>query len=68
MRLAPVSLAEQDRQLLCHEDGSLTDCSEKIIGHTRMARFGHAKKLAGAVAWLAAPKSSSLGTGKNICR
>ena len=58
--------AEQNKKLLYHEDGSLTDRSAKILGHTPMARFGSAEELAGAVVWLAAPRASSFVTGQNI--
>ncbi|TWT31097.1 putative oxidoreductase UxuB [Posidoniimonas corsicana] len=58
--------AEQNRKLLYHEDGTLTERSAKIIGHTPMARFGAAEELAGAVIWLASPKASSFVTGHNL--
>jgi NAD(P)-dependent dehydrogenase (short-subunit alcohol dehydrogenase family) len=58
--------AEQNKQLLYHEDGSLTRRSTMIINHTPMARFGTAGELAGAVVWLAAPRASSFVTGQNI--
>jgi len=58
--------AEQNKKLLYHEDGSLTERSAKILGHTPMARFGQAGELAGAVVWLAAPKASSFVTGENL--
>ncbi|MEQ8847304.1 SDR family oxidoreductase [Botrimarina sp.] len=58
--------AEQNKELLYHEDGSLTERSARIIGHTPMARFGAAQELAGAVVWLASPKASSFVTGQNV--
>jgi NAD(P)-dependent dehydrogenase (short-subunit alcohol dehydrogenase family) len=58
--------AEQNKQLLYHDDGSLTRRSTMIINHTPMARFGTARELAGAVVWLAAPQASSFVTGQNI--
>lgn len=58
--------AEQNKPLLYHEDGSLTERSTKIINHTPMARFGSAGELAGAIVWLAAPRASSFVTGQNI--
>lgn len=58
--------AEQNKDLLYNQDGSLTDRSQKVIGHTPMQRFGKVEELAGAVVWLAAPQASSFVTGQNI--
>jgi NAD(P)-dependent dehydrogenase (short-subunit alcohol dehydrogenase family) len=58
--------AEQNRRMLFNEDGTYTERSKQIIGHTPMARFGESQELAGAVVWLAAPKASSFVTGQNI--
>lgn len=58
--------AEQNKKLLYNQDGSLTERSAKIIGHTPMQRFGSAKELAGAIVWLASSKASSFVTGQNI--
>lgn len=58
--------AEQNRALLIKPDGSYTERSLQIMGHTPMARFGEPAELAGAVVWLAAPRASSFVTGQNI--
>jgi NAD(P)-dependent dehydrogenase (short-subunit alcohol dehydrogenase family) len=58
--------AEQNRAILFHPDGSYTERSRQILGHTPMARFGKPEELAGAVVWLAAPRASSFVTGQNI--
>ncbi|MCA9236789.1 MAG: SDR family oxidoreductase [Planctomycetales bacterium] len=58
--------AEQNSKLLFNEDGSPTERSAQIIGHTPMKRFGAAEELAGAIVWLASSKASSFVTGQNI--
>src|SRR5262249_12376068 len=58
--------AEQNRAMLFKPDGSYSDRSEQIIGHTPMRRFGEAHELAGAIVWLASPRASSFVTGQNI--
>jgi NAD(P)-dependent dehydrogenase (short-subunit alcohol dehydrogenase family) len=58
--------AEQNRAMLFNPDGSYTERSRQILGHTPMARFGEAHELAGAVVWLASPRASSFVTGQNI--
>jgi NAD(P)-dependent dehydrogenase (short-subunit alcohol dehydrogenase family) len=58
--------AEQNRAALFNPDGSYTERSKQIIGHTPMARFGESHELAGAVIWLASRKASSFVTGQNI--
>jgi NAD(P)-dependent dehydrogenase (short-subunit alcohol dehydrogenase family) len=58
--------AEQNRAILYNADGSYTERSRQIIGHTPMARFGKAQELAGVVVWLAARRASSFITGQNI--
>lgn len=59
-------LAEQNRAMLIKADGSYTERSLQIIGHTPMGRFGEAHELSGAVLWLASPRASSFVTGQNI--
>lgn len=49
--------AEQNRKLLTPER------TEKILGHTPMARFGEASELIGATIYLASEKASSFVTG-----
>lgn len=49
--------AEQNRKLLTPER------TEKILGHTPMARFGEASELVGATIYLASEKASSFVTG-----
>jgi NAD(P)-dependent dehydrogenase (short-subunit alcohol dehydrogenase family) len=58
--------AEQNRKILFNPDGSYTERSQQIIGHTPMARFGESHELAGAVVWLASPRAASFVTGANI--
>lgn len=58
--------AEQNRKLLFKEDGSPTDRTKAIWGHTPMARFGKPEELVGAVLFLASEKASSFVTGTDI--
>ena len=50
-------LGEQNRRLLTHEDGSLTERGQLIVQHTPMGRFGEAEELAGAAIYLASDAS-----------
>jgi NAD(P)-dependent dehydrogenase (short-subunit alcohol dehydrogenase family) len=59
--------ADQNRALLFHADGSPTDRTRAIWGHTPMGRFGEASELVGAAIFLASPKASSFVTGADIC-
>ncbi|NMO94410.1 SDR family oxidoreductase [Paenibacillus lemnae] len=56
-------LTDQNRKLLTHEDGSLTDRSHKIIAHTPMRRFGVPEDLLGTVLWLLDHQTSGFVTG-----
>jgi NAD(P)-dependent dehydrogenase (short-subunit alcohol dehydrogenase family) len=58
--------AEQNRSLLFNKDGSPTDRTKAIWGHTPMGRFGEAHELVGAALFLASPKASSFVTGADI--
>lgn len=58
--------AEQNRKLLFKDDGSPTDRTKSILGHTPMNRFGEAKELIGAAVFLASPHASSFVTGADI--
>jgi NAD(P)-dependent dehydrogenase (short-subunit alcohol dehydrogenase family) len=58
--------AEQNRALLFNPDGSPTDRTRAIRGHTPMGRFGEAHELVGAVLFLASPKASGFVTGTDI--
>jgi NAD(P)-dependent dehydrogenase (short-subunit alcohol dehydrogenase family) len=58
--------AEQNRKLLFKDDGSPTDRTKSILGHTPMNRFGEAKELVGAAVFLASPNASSFMTGADI--
>lgn len=51
-------LGEQNRRLLTHEDGSLTDRGETIVRNTPFGRFGQAAELHGAIHYLLADASS----------
>ncbi len=59
--------AEQNRKLLFNEDGSPSDRTKQIWGHTPMNRFGEAKELVGAAVFLASEAASSFVTGTDIC-
>jgi NAD(P)-dependent dehydrogenase (short-subunit alcohol dehydrogenase family) len=59
--------AEQNRKLLFNEDGSPSDRTKAIWGHTPMNRFGEAKELVGAAVFLASEAASSFVTGSDIC-
>lgn len=58
--------AEQNRNMLFNEDGSYSERSLQIIGHTPMGRFGEAQELAGAVIYLASSRASGFVTGENL--
>lgn len=58
--------AEQNRKILFHEDGSPTERTNSIMGHTPMGRFGEAEELIGAAVFLASNKASSFVTGTDI--
>ena len=51
-------VAEQNRALLLHEDGSLTARGQKIIDHTPLGRFGQPEELVSTVEWLIDPRAS----------
>ena len=50
-------LSNQNRALLTNPDGSLTDRSRKILGHTPFGRFLEADELVGALHYLASDAS-----------
>lgn len=50
-------IAEQNRRLLTHEDGSLTSRGETIISQTPMKRFGEPEELVGTLIWLCSDAS-----------
>jgi NAD(P)-dependent dehydrogenase (short-subunit alcohol dehydrogenase family) len=56
-------LTEQNRKLLLNEDGSLTERSRKVIGHTPMRRFGVPEDLLGTLYWLCGDQASGFVTG-----
>jgi NAD(P)-dependent dehydrogenase (short-subunit alcohol dehydrogenase family) len=58
--------ADQNRALLFNPDGSPTDRTKAIWGHTPMNRFGEASELIGAAVFLASPKASGFVTGADI--
>ncbi|KPL58353.1 SDR family oxidoreductase [Rossellomorea vietnamensis] len=59
-------LTEQNKSLLTHEDGSLTDRSDKIISHTPMRRFGKPEDLLGTLLWLVDEETSGFVTGITV--
>jgi NAD(P)-dependent dehydrogenase (short-subunit alcohol dehydrogenase family) len=58
--------AEQNRKLLFKDDGSPTDRTKAIWGHTPMNRFGESQELIGACIYLAAHRASSFVTGTDL--
>lgn len=58
--------AEQNRKLLFNDDGSPTDRTKSIWGHTPMGRFGTPDELTGAAIFLASHAASSFVTGTDI--
>ncbi len=58
--------AEQNRKLLFQDDGTPTDRTRAIWGHTPMARFGTPEELHGALIFLASHHASSFVTGTDI--
>jgi NAD(P)-dependent dehydrogenase (short-subunit alcohol dehydrogenase family) len=58
--------ADQNRALLFNADGSPTERTRQIWGHTPMARFGEAHELVGAAIFLASGKASGFVTGADI--
>jgi len=58
--------AEQNRKLLFKDDGSPSDRTKSIWGHTPMNRFGDSHELIGAAVFLASQKASSFVTGTDI--
>lgn len=59
-------LTEQNRRLLTHEDGSLTERSRKILSQTPMKRFGQPEDLLGTLIWLADEEMSGFVTGITV--
>jgi len=58
--------AEQNRALLFNADGSPSERTKSIWGHTPMGRFGEAQELVGAALFLASQKASSFVTGVDL--
>lgn len=59
--------AEQNHRLLFNDDGSPSERTRAIWGHTPMGRFGEAHELVGAAVFLASSRASSFVTGTDIC-
>jgi len=59
-------LTEQNKNLLTHEDGSLTERSNKIMSQTPMQRFGEPEDLLGTLLWLVDSKTSGFVTGITV--
>jgi len=58
--------AEQNRKLLFNDDGSPTQRTKSIWGHTPMGRFGESHELIGACVFLASHAASSFVTGTDL--
>ena len=58
--------AEQNRKLLFNDDGSPTERTRSIWGHTPMGRFGESHELIGACVFLASHAASSFVTGADL--
>jgi NAD(P)-dependent dehydrogenase (short-subunit alcohol dehydrogenase family) len=58
--------AEQNRKLLFQDDGSPTDRTRAIWGHTPMGRFGKPAELVGAAIFLASSEAAGFVTGTDI--
>jgi len=56
-------VTEQNRAMLKHPDGGLTERGEKIIGHTPMGRFGEPGDLIGTLLWLVSDRGAGFVTG-----
>lgn len=50
-------LTTQNKELLTHADGTLTDRGQQIISHTPAGRFGDPEDLLGVCQWLCSPAS-----------
>jgi NAD(P)-dependent dehydrogenase (short-subunit alcohol dehydrogenase family) len=51
-------IALQNREMLTHEDGTLTQRGQDVIDHTPAGRFGDPDELVGALIWLCSPSAS----------
>lgn len=58
--------AGQNRKLLFNDDGTPTERTRQIWGHTPMARFGEAHELVGAAVFLASLRASGFVTGADL--
>ncbi len=58
--------ADQNRALLFNADGSPTERTRQIWGHTPMGRFGEAHELIGAALFLASSRASGFVTGADL--
>jgi NAD(P)-dependent dehydrogenase (short-subunit alcohol dehydrogenase family) len=59
-------LAEQNRKLLLHDDGTPTERAQTIWNRTPMGRFGDARELVGACVFLASSQASGFVTGTDV--
>jgi NAD(P)-dependent dehydrogenase (short-subunit alcohol dehydrogenase family) len=59
-------LTEQNRALLTNPDGTNTDRTNKILGHTPMRRLGKPEDLLGTLLWLVDDLSSGFVTGISV--
>ena len=59
-------LTNQNRSLLTNPDGSLTDRSHKILGHTPFGRFLEPDELVGTLHWLASDASKGVTGTVNL--
>lgn len=59
-------LTAQNRNLLLHDDGALTERANKILSHTPMRRFGQPEDLLGTLLWLVDEEMSGFVTGITV--
>lgn len=57
---------ERSRKILMTPDGGLSPRGQNVMGHTPLKRFGEARELLGAVAWLLDDEAAGFVTGVTL--